>query len=187
MQNSDEIVVPLGKLKIVLLIAISLIFVAGGVWLASLGAEQIQTFRILSITTLVYAIGYAAIAFFGLCGIYGITKLFDTKPGLILSSKGITDNSSAVAAGLIPWSEIIGFSEFQLQGTKMLIIHVQEPWRYVNRGNKMKRALNKANMGLVGSPIAISSTSLGISYPELIKLIECSFEQYGWGRPKKSL
>lgn len=181
MQNEDEIVIALSKVKIILIIAGSLAFVVGGVWLATLDAELIESSRKFNNPQIVHAVGYVCVAFFGLCGAYGIAKLFDSKRGLIFNHKGITDNSSGVAAGLIPWAEISGFSEYQIQRQKMLIIHVQDPKKYVDRGGAMKRALNKANMKMVGSPIAISSNSLKISYPKLLELVESSFKQYGSG------
>lgn len=175
MKDDDEVVVPLGKLKLILVVLGSLIFVVLGVWLVSVDPNQLESSRRFASPRI---IGYLCIAFFGVCGLLGIRKLFDTKPGLVFSSKGIIDNSSVVAAGLIPWSEITGFSEYQVKSTKMLIIHVKEPEKYANRGNKLKRALNSANMKLVGSPLSISSTSLGISYSELQKLAESSFKKY---------
>ena len=179
MEYKDEVVIPLSKIKIILLIVGSAVFVAGGVWLLGLDPEQIQSSRRMSNPQIAYGVGYVCIAFFGICGIYGITKMFDFKPGLIINSKGITDNSSAVAAGLIRWSDITGFSEFQVKSTKMLIIHVREPEKYVNRGSAIKRALNKANMKLVGSPISISANSLRIKYPELLELCTNRFEKQG--------
>ncbi|MCX4191129.1 STM3941 family protein [Methylophaga sp. OBS1] len=181
MQNEDEIVIALSKFKIILMIAGSLAFVVGGLWLTTLDSEQIESSRKYSNPQIAHAVGYICMAFFGLCAAYGITKLFDSKPGLIFNHKGITDNSSGVAAGLIPWAEISGFSEYQIQRQKMLIIHVQDPKKYVDRGGAMKRALNNANMKMVGSPIAISSNSLKISYSKLLELVENSFSKYGSG------
>lgn len=181
MANQDIVVVPLAKMKIIVLVMGALVFVAGGLWLASLDTDSIQSSRRMYSPLVVHAVGYSGVAFFGLCGIFLVKKLFDAKPGLVISKEGITDNSSAVAAGLIPWGEITGIGEFQVQHTKMLIIHVREPEKYIFRGGAMKRALNRANMRRAGSPIFITSTALGISYPELVALIENSFKQYGQG------
>lgn len=179
MEARNEVVIPLSKIKLVLLVFGTALFVLVGIWLLSLEPEQIQSWRKMPSPQIVYVVSYICIAMFGLCGLFGIVKMFDSKPGLIINSEGITDNSSGVAAGLIRWSEITGFSEYQVQNSKMLIIHVKDPEKYVNRGSLMKRALNKFNMKMAGSPISISSTTLKVEYKELLQLCESSFKQYG--------
>ena len=169
-ESSEETIIKLSKFKITLLVTGSIVFVLGGIWLLTLDPQQIESARRFNNPALITAVAYASIVFFGLCGIYGAIKLFDTKPGLVLNSSGITDYSSAVAAGLIPWQEIRGFREFQVSGQKMLVVLVNDPERYVNMGNPIRRALNKANFNMVGSPISISANALKISYAELTEL-----------------
>jgi hypothetical protein len=50
--------------------------------------------------------GLAGIIFFGFVGFYLLKKLFNKKPGLIISNSGIVDNSSGISVGFIPWSDI---------------------------------------------------------------------------------
>nr|WP_297811352.1 STM3941 family protein [uncultured Methylophaga sp.] len=118
MQNEDEIVIALSKFKIILIIAGSLAFVVGALWLTTLDSEQIESSRKYSNPQIAHAVGYICMAFFGLCAAYGITKLFDSKPGLIFNHKGITDNSSGVSAGLIPWAEISGLANIRFKDKK---------------------------------------------------------------------
>jgi hypothetical protein len=169
--SKEEIVIPLSKLKISLLVVGSALFVACGVYFLGLDPESIRTSDKINNPSVVYGISYACIAFCGLTCVYGFVKIFDSKPGLIINKEGITDNSSGVSAGLIPWNEITGFSEFEIHSTKMLIIMVKEPEKYANRGSVFKRALNKANMNLVGSPISISSTALKMKYSDLHEIL----------------
>jgi hypothetical protein len=92
------------------------------------------------------------------------------------------DNSSAVAAGLIPWSEITGLGTFELHRQKMLVIHVADPDKYVGRGNALRRAVNRANTTLCGSPIAIASNVLQIPFDELREEVAAYLSRYG-GKP----
>jgi hypothetical protein len=43
----------------------------------------------------------------------------------------------------------------------------------------MRRAMNKANFEMVGSPISISSNSLKIKHTELVELCMAFFRRYG--------
>jgi hypothetical protein len=170
--TTDEAIVELSKKKVFLIILGSCAFVALGVWLLFLDEATIQSQR--RSPMLVHGIGLVAVAFFGLIGAFGIKKLFDKKPGLVFNSSGIVDNSSAVSAGLIPWSEILGAEIFETHKQKMLIIKVRYPQKYIERGGQLKQLLNKANYKMCGSPIAITSSGLKVNFQELLSL----FSQY---------
>ena len=175
--------IELSRTKLVLLILGSCAFVAAGAWLLSFDASEIRSGRSFNFffrePWVVYGVGLAAILFFGLCGLYAFVKLFDKKPGLILNSAGIVDNASGVAAGFIPWSEVTGASIYEIQKQKMLIIGVRSPQKYLDRGGALKRAFNKANSKMVGSPVAISSVALKINFAELVSLFERYHRKYG--------
>jgi len=180
MTVTDERVIPLSRTKLILMIAGSLLFVAAGVWFlaASDDGSLVTTLGRFVPPWFVHGLGILA-ALFGAAGVaYGIRKSSDTKPGLVLSSAGLVDNSSAVAAGFIPWSEVTGLSIFELQRQKMLVVHVADPGKYIERGNAVRRALNRANAGMCGSPIAISSNALQIPFEELRKEVATYASRY---------
>ncbi|MBC3873970.1 STM3941 family protein [Undibacterium flavidum] len=179
MNNTDEKVIELSKTKILFLITIACGFVVGGLWMLQLDSAEIAAQRRFNNPILVHGIGVVSIAFFGLCGLFGVKKIFDKKPGLILSAAGIFDNSSGVSAGLVPWSEILGFDIFEVQKQKTLIVKIAKPERYIERGGFAKRALNRMNYKLCGSPIAITSNSLKIDFDELHNVCNAYFKKYG--------
>jgi hypothetical protein len=179
MDHLGEKVIELSKIKILMLISGACVFVAIGIWMLMLDSGDIASQRRFNSPPIIYGIGAASIVFFGLCALFGIKKSFDKKPGLVLNSAGILDNSSGVAAGLIPWSEITGFSIFEIQKQKTLIIHVIHPEKYVASGGSIKRSLNRMNLKLCGSPIAISSNSLKIGFDELLETCDVYLATYG--------
>lgn len=179
MNHTDEKVIALSKTKLLLLVVVACAFILIGLWMLQLDSGEIEAHRRFNNPALIHGIGFVSIAFFGLCGLYGFKKLFDKNPGLILSAAGIVDNSSGVSAGFIPWSEIIGFDIFEVQKQKMLIIKVARPEQYVELGGSMKRALNRMNFKLCGSPISITSNSLKIGFDELLDIFNAYFEKYG--------
>lgn len=170
MSISNERAIDLSKIKITLIIVGSFLFVILGVWLASLDDVVIRELHRYNNPTFVHAVGNVCVLFFSACCLFGFVKFFDKKPGLVLSSTGIVDNSSGVAAGFIPWTEITGVSIYELGRQKMLIVKVRDPSKYINRGSPLKRALNRANNSMCGSPIVIGANALKINFDELLNL-----------------
>lgn len=179
MDSGDETIIALSKKKIVLILLGACVFVAAGVWMFSLDDASIQSGRRFNDPLYVHGLGLASIVFFGGCGLFALTKLFDKKPALVLTNSGFVDNSSSAAAGFIPWSEVVGTEIFEIQQQKMLVITVKNPEEYIARGNSLKRALNKANHKMVGSPISISSNALAINFSELVSLFDEYRRKYG--------
>lgn len=179
MNTLNERVIELSKTKVTLLISGAFAFVALGIWLFSMDSAYIASQRRLNSPFLVHTIGLISIVFFGLCGVFGVAKMFDKRPGLVLNEAGIIDNSSGVSAGLIPWTDIVDFDVFQLQKQKMLIVKVSNPEKYIAVGGAMKRSLNKFNFKLCGSPIAINSNTLKISFDELLDICNRYFDKFG--------
>lgn len=179
MAGSEEKIVELSKAKLLLLIFIALTLIGIGAWMAILDAAEIEAQRRFNDPLFVHAIGWICIVFFGWCGAIGIRKFFDKKPGLIFSSVGITDNSSGVSAGLIPWNEISGFNIYEIQKQKMLIVLLKNPGKYIEIGSAIKRTLNRTNYKMCGSPVAITSNSLKINFEELVKISNEYFTKYG--------
>jgi hypothetical protein len=179
MSSLEEKVIELSKTKILLIVLGSLVFIAAGCWMVSLDVAQIESQRRFNSPLLVYGIGWIGIVFFGFCWLYGINKLFDRKPGLIFSSIGITDNSSGVSAGLIPWNEIAGFSIYEIHRQKMLVVLLKNPDKYIEQGSVFKRTLNRTNYKMSGSPVAITSNSLKINFEELVNVSNQYFTKHG--------
>ncbi|HZB46049.1 MAG TPA: STM3941 family protein, partial [Pyrinomonadaceae bacterium] len=174
MGSHDETIIGLSRTKLVLTILGSCALVAAGAWLLSLDAARIRSGRSFNFffnePSVAYGTGLVSILFFGLCGLYAFSKLFDRKPGLVLNSDGVVDNASGVAAGFIPWSEVLGSGVCEVQKQKMLIVGVRDPQKYIARGGALKRALNQANYRMTGSPVAIPSVALKIDFSELVSL-----------------
>ncbi|HEV2764159.1 MAG TPA: STM3941 family protein [Pyrinomonadaceae bacterium] len=183
MDSTDEKIIELSRKKLGLLLLGACVFVALGAWLLSLDEASIRSQRgfLLFFNDPTYArvLGLLSIVFFGICGLFAFKKLFDKKPGLVFNNFGIVDNASGVAAGLIPWSEVVGSEVFEIQKQKMLIIKVSDPQKYIERGGALRRTLNKANYKMCGSPIAIPSNALKINFSELLSLFNQYQRKYG--------
>jgi len=175
----DEKRIALSKSKLRLLFVGAVVFVAMGIWMVQLDAADIEANSRYNNPLMMHGIGVAAILFFGFCAVFGGKKLLDNKPGLILNSAGIIDNSSAVATGFMPWSEVVGFSIFEAQGQKTLVIRVRDPEHYIMAGGMFKRMLNRMNYKLCGSPVVVSANSLKLGFDELLEISQAYLNRYG--------
>ncbi|MDE3744149.1 STM3941 family protein [Maribacter polysaccharolyticus] len=175
---TEQIEIPIGKKKISLLLFGSLLFVAGGIWMALEPEKFVQNiFRINNPDT-IRIWGIAGIVFFGLTGIYGIIKLSDKKAGLIIDSDGITDNTNATSIGLIEWTDITGIRTEQIMSTKFLLIDIENPEKYLKKAkNELRTKLMKANLNSYGTLISITSNTLEYNFEEMEKLIRSEFNK----------
>lgn len=178
MGAADELVIELSKGKTILMILGSFGFVAVGYWLFSMNAAAMKGAPIDD-PLFIHGVGIVGMVFFSLTGILGIRKLFDKKPGLVLNSAGIIDNSSGLAAGFIPWSEITGAEIYEIRRQKMLMIMVRNPEEFIQRGNILQRAIVRINSKMCGSPIAISPNTLEINFTKLLSTFEQYHRKYG--------
>jgi len=164
--DKDEIVIKLSKTKIILLTLGALGFVVTGLWLLTIADIQTRFNPIV-----VKGASITSIAFFGLCGVYGLIKLFDNKPGLTINQDGLLDNSSAVSGHLIKWTDITSFEIGQVKSTRFLLIFVNNPQDFLDKANSFKRFWMRMNDKMYGTPLSISSNSLQCDFDELVETI----------------
>lgn len=179
MNTNNEVVVSISKKKTALNAAGSCAFVALGIVLLLVDMEALEHLEPFNQTWLIRPFAVIDISFFGICAVVWTKKFFDKKPGLILNSDGIVDNASGVAAGLIPWVDIVRIHEFEITDQKMMIIDVSNPEKYIEACGPVKKWLLKANYKLTGSPINIPAVGLQINLDELLELCDEYFVKYG--------
>lgn len=165
--TDDRIAISSSKVKLVLLTVGAFLFVAAGVGLFEFADTQRQYPPIY-----VKGISILGIGFFGLCGVFASLKLFDSSPGLVLDREGIIDNSSAIAAGRVTWREIRDIQAVSISGQRLLAIIVDDPEKYLGKGNVLSRWFVKMNHRLYGTPIFISSHALKINFDDLERQIQ---------------
>ncbi|HLO82045.1 MAG TPA: STM3941 family protein [Chitinophagaceae bacterium] len=174
MPSEQRIEIPLSKLKLVLMLMGALAFVAIGFWFV-LAPPDIDSSFWRNPARIAFA-GYASIIFFGLCGVVIVRKLFDRKPGLIIDSKGVIDNSSGLSAGYILWTDVENISVVEIQKQRLLMLEVKNPQDYINRqGNLLKRKGMEFNDKMFGTPLSITANGLKISFEELSALVKQKF------------
>jgi len=162
-----EIIIPLSRKKITLLLLGAIGFVVLCFWLIQI-AETQSRFN----PQFIEIISVIGIVSFGLCGIYAFTKFFDKRPGLVINDEGITDNSSAVCAGLIKWGNITNVSITEIYGQKILTIEVNNVDEILSKQQGFKKVLMNLNKNYFSSPVQISSNALKCNFQELYDIIK---------------
>ncbi|KAF2516460.1 STM3941 family protein [Flavobacterium foetidum] len=176
MSSANQIEIPLSKKKMFLSLVISVLFICLGIWF--LTAPPTSNHPIYGNPILFFSCGIVSVIFFGYAGFTIFKKLGDKKPGLLINSEGITDNSSNIAAGIVLWSDITRISTVNVMNQKFLIIAVKNPNEYINRQSGiLKRKTAEMNYKTYGSPISISANTLKTNFKDLYDLLQRKFNE----------
>jgi hypothetical protein len=172
MSDIDETVIILSGKKILLVIFAAIFIVLLGVWMFSIDAEFVLTFRRLNNPLFVHTFGAILAIFGGLCGLYAIYRLCGDRRGLVFGSAGIVGYINSV--GFIPWHEIEGAKIINIHAQWLLAINLKEPEKFLRRQSWVRRALLNSNQGFCGTPAALPINTLKASPT---KLLAC-FDRY---------
>lgn len=158
--------------------AISIAFIALGYWMFGLESERYSKELMWVVGGLGMAMGAFGIVFFTL-------KLFKKdKTALIINKDGITEKSTGVSLGFIPWADITGLRVSTIHSgmfnkTHFISVDVKNPEDYIAKAkNVMVRQALNWNMTHYGSPINIMPQPLDMSNDELEKMLKGAFEYY---------
>jgi hypothetical protein len=165
--KNKEIIIKKNKIRMIVLMLPSLIFVGLGIWIAFFAPEL--NIKMLNGEIAKKIIGLLSIGFFGFGVILILKKLLNEKYAVKISQKGIYDNSSAINIGLIKWENI---ERIELMNRKCIRVVVNNPEKYIERQeNNRMRKIVESNYKLFGSPIHIYTNTLEIRFKKLVDLI----------------
>lgn len=168
MDQPGQVTIKLNKSRLTVLLIGSIIFFIAGVWMLTgkPAAGNVSPF-FLKLT------GIFAVIFFGAGFFFLWKKITDEKPGLIINNEGITDNSSGVSAGFIPWGDITGIKLVKVFNQRFLMLIVRNPDEYIlKQANALKRKAMQMNLKNYGSPVGISSNTLQCRLEELKDMLD---------------
>ena len=171
----EEIRIPLSRNKLYLLLAGSLLFLGIGIWFVT---NPPGTNHVIRDPTIILIIGLIAILLSGVAAIVILGKLSGDKPGLVINSEGILDNSSGVSAGFISWKDITEIRTVNVIREKFLLIVVKNPEEYIHQQKGLvKRKAMDMNHRIYGSPISITVNTLAVNFDALHDLVQNAFLQ----------
>ncbi|MFT5645392.1 MAG: hypothetical protein ACI976_000062 [Aureispira sp.] len=95
-------------------------------------------------------------------------KIGNPQFGLLINEEGIVDNGTGSSIGLVAWDDIIRLQMVGVPASKMLLIIVREPKKYINQVNsRLARGILILNSMVYGSPIVIPTRTLRIDVDDL--------------------
>jgi hypothetical protein len=165
----EQTAISINKKRILPNVFGALVFVVLGIGMISialLGEGAVGTKVLISL------IGLVSLLFFGLILVVLLTKLVRNEAGLIITDDGLTDNTSGVSAGFIPWNDMRKINFSYTGNLVFLIVMVKKPEKYIERErNIIKRMAMRINYKISGSPIHILVSYLDIDLRTLNHMI----------------
>jgi hypothetical protein len=173
----DEITIELSKKKMLIYFLCSIVFVIIGILLIFNPNNFITP--ISNKVPVIELIGSIGVLVFGFTAILLLKKILDKKFGLIISNKGIYDNSSSSSVGLIEWDDIIGIDILDQNSDRGIVLRVDNEQKYLSRiKSPIIRYNMKASIKWYKSPLIITSVNLKIDDDKLLKVIVNGFEKF---------
>lgn len=121
---------------------------------------------------------------FGVFGVLWAALGFRPGPGLVVRDDGFDDRSSALSVGWVPWSDVHGLGTWTMSGNTCVVVHVADPVAYAARAPWWGRAAARANIRLVGSPIAITHAGLRTDHETLLATMAEASERWHERHPE---
>lgn len=118
--------------------------------------------------TLFKVIGVLGFLFFSYCSIFLIKKTLSGKALLMVTADGITDNSSAVAFGFIPWSDIERIYLGSMMDNVFIEVQLKNEEDYIGKLRGIKKQAVLANRRMGHQAVCITLNSSGVSPQDLI-------------------
>ena len=133
------------------------------------------SYLVLRISPVLPHLGAFGIAFFGAAGAFAVYRLVVPRPAIRLTPYGIFDNSSLVAAGFIPWSDIAHVAPFTVSRNRMLGFFLKDPGSFVRSRPRLKAYFLQLNLRLGFPVVSVPEVVLPGRIEDLALLLEARF------------
>lgn len=123
-------------------------------------------------------IGLLSIAFFGWGFIILIKRIFTSYSLLIVDEQGMTDHSSALALGFVPWEDIENVQLRHMLNQTFISVSVKDQEAYLAKMSTLQRNATKANLKMGYPLINITSNTTGKNPKVIYQEIENKFGHF---------
>lgn len=107
------------------------------------------------------------VPFFGAAGVFALRRVLRRAPVVVLDRHGMHDDASLIAAGFLPWAEVLVVRCHSYERQRFLGVHVRDPGLVLQRLGPLRRCLVRANLGLVGAAVNIPQIALPVGVEAL--------------------
>lgn len=124
-------------------------------------------------------VGAVGVLFFGFGVFVAIARSVKNRLFLVIDGAGIDVDPPHAPRGRIPWGEIDGFSTVSIHGTKIIVIHVKNPFYWIeHEANAVRRKMMEFNVNYCGSPFNIGAGVARMSHAELLNALNAGLLKY---------
>lgn len=117
------------------------------------------------------------VLFFTYCFFYILKRVKSHKVLLRVDEIGITDNSSSIAFGFIPWKDIDDIYIDSVMGNQFIELVISNEDHYLEKLSGMKKRAVLINKRMGHQAVCITLNSTGISPEELLPKIQAMYRQ----------
>jgi hypothetical protein len=154
-KNMEEIKLYKAKTKAVKLLALTIPFVVGGIWLITIDKGLV---------------GWLGTLFFGLGIPIGIFHLFDKRPQIIINESGIWDRTTK--QDIIKWEQIIEAYPIDIHGQKFISLVVNDSFVFKQKqykwAEKISNVIGVQRLNLSLGQLNINAMKLSEFIKEMI-------------------
>lgn len=170
---NEKIVIKQSPLKQLLYVFLCIIMTAASVYVFFSGR------LLFGINYMDKIIGTAGIIFFGVGSIILLKGFISPKDILIIDQNGITDNSSNVSIGFVPWNEIKSVYLEEIGNDDFISIELENIEKKLEKLPLYKRKAINANLKLGYPPILLNLYLTKYKPEEVLDIIKKYKEVYG--------
>jgi hypothetical protein len=150
--TAAPLVVRNSRLRYLLLLAVSLGFVAIGMVLVTRTPHAV--------------VGWLNLAFFGLCAVTFLWQVVDARPRLVIDERGVYDRTLGV--GVIPWGEILAVEARAIMGQPFVRLTLRDPALFTRRLGPLRRALTRGNRAIGFEALNLNLSGLPVDPARIV-------------------
>ncbi len=175
--GTGRIAIAFSKKKLSKLLTISAVFAVLGCWMLLTPTREGTGLLNHPIIKNGSALGAVLLGLLGTA--LALKKLLQHQPAVMIDDNGITDHSSPVAAGYVPWSDVQLITTTTVVNQKLILLIVKNAEAYIlQQKNIIAKKGMRMNFKNYGSPICISASGLQCTTGELEQMIEGKLSAY---------
>jgi len=124
------------------------------------------------------AVSAFGVVFFALCTLAIIKVRFKNRNVLIVNNEGITDYSSSIALGFIPWSDVEELYITKVNDVKFIEVAIKNEERYLEKLKGWQRKAIGINRKMGQQVVLINLTFTGHDPEEVLNVMQEAFSQH---------
>jgi len=177
--DEERLVVNQTKKGTFFLVFGAVVMIAVPLVMAFLPADVLlEAFKHVGIVWVIRVLMMLGACFFGVCLIF-IVRRAKIKEVLVVDERGITDKSSSIALGFIPWQDVTFFRIMPYMGQEFIVVWVKNEQEYLSKVSWLKRKTIMANIKMGFSVCCITLNGTGVKPEAVLSKMEALFERHG--------